>query len=114
MRRVSLLIRLFIFAVILLSSSLAFSQTVTEPVLPDYASFESTGATKQSCILKGKDVSLGVEYYLHTDLVNLRRQAVNILYDEKNNQWLALYLYEIGEKQPDGTIETKESNFYLF
>jgi hypothetical protein len=114
MRLANLLVRVSIFAVILLSSSLAFSQTVSEPELPDYASFESIGVIKQACVLKGKDISLGVEYYSHTDLVNLRRQTVNILYDEKNNKWLALYLFEIGEKQPDGTIESKESSFYLF
>ena len=85
------------------------------PTLPDnFKQWEEIGATKPSVAINGKDMGLALEYFIHTDLTNLERQTVNLLYDEKFIPWFLTYFTEKGEKHPDDSITTKESHLYLF
>lgn len=101
-----------LFFIVLLTT---FPVNVFGQTLPsDFKNWEEIGSTKVNAVLGGKNVSLGFEYYVHTDLANLKRQTVNLLHDENVAPWLAVYYLETGEKHPDGSIYTKESVWYIF
>lgn len=92
--------------------SLAYGQNV--PVMPDYSNWDQAGSGMYPAVHAGQQVTLRVDLYTNTDLVNLKRHSLVIVFNEKNNQWLALLTEETGEEHPDGSVTTKESQNYLF
>ena len=101
-----------VLAICLFAGSSAFAQA-SEPVMPDYSNWEKDSRNFTGT-LNGKTVILPVGLYMHTDLVNLKRHFLAIVFNENNESWFAFLTEETGEKHPDGTITTKSRNYYLF
>ncbi|OGN00194.1 MAG: hypothetical protein A2817_03525 [Candidatus Yanofskybacteria bacterium RIFCSPHIGHO2_01_FULL_39_8b] len=93
---------------------LAYGQISSEPVMPDYTKWEKLDSRNYTAVLNGKDIELLEEFYQITDFVNLKRNSVNLIYNDANNPWLALHIEETGEKQSGGGIATKETHTYIF
>lgn len=102
-----------IFAVVFLASSLAAAQT-SAPTLPDYSGWEPLGKRSGSAVHNGKDIVLSDTRYERTDFQALRRQIVQIFYNESGAFWLAFYFEEVGERDSQGAITTAEEDVFLF
>lgn len=101
------------FMLSIFASFVVYAQTAT-PVLPDYSKWQQDGSGSFSAVHNGQPINIKAELYNNTDLVNLKRYALVLIYNEKNDLWLALLTEEIGERQLDGSIDTKEIKYYLF
>lgn len=120
MKLVSRLIISSIFASIIALPHVVCGQTAPDPKLPDYTVWEKVDSGMISVVINGRDtqlrgdVQLRGEEYNNIDSVNLKRGAVELIYNEAGDPWIAVYLEEIGERHPDGSITTKEAHFYMF
>src|SRR3989344_847180 len=85
----------------------------TDPQLPDLTQLNQLSSQKVPSTLNGKDIELENRFYQKTDMANLKIDSADVLYKD-GLPWLALYVQEIGEKHPDGTVTTKEAHVYLF
>ena len=80
---------------------------------PDYTKFPKMASEKIPATINGQQIDLEETLYQNTDMIKLERDTV-YLYSKQNSPWLAMYIQETGEKQPDGGIITKDLNFALF
>ena len=101
------------FILLIFAGSMAYAQGPV-PALPDYSKWHLVVSGPYSTVLNGKQVNINVGIYNNTDSVNLIRHTMVLVYNEQNSLWLALLSEEIGERQPDGSINTKEDRYYLF
>jgi hypothetical protein len=85
-----------------------------QQTLPDYSKWQQDGSGSFSAVHSGKPINIKAELYSNTDLINLKRYILVLIFNEKHDLWLALLTEEIGERQPDGSINTTESKYYLF
>ncbi|MDP3696560.1 MAG: hypothetical protein Q8R55_00840 [Candidatus Taylorbacteria bacterium] len=89
-------------------------QTASDPKLQDYTNWEKIGPATAPFILDGKDVELKGEFYRYTDWPNLKRYNLELVYKEDGSPWLAFQTEKTGERQPDGSVITKETHTYMF
>lgn len=101
------------FILSIFTNLIVYAQTTT-PVLPDYGKWQQGGSGSFLAVHDDKPINLKAELYNNTDLVNLKRYALVLIYNEKNDLWLALLTEEIGKRQPNGSINTEEIKYHLF
>ncbi len=89
-------------------------QVFAQQALPDYSKWQQDGSGSFSAVHDDKPINIKAELYSNTDLINLKRYALVLIFNEKHDLWLALLTEEIGERQPDGSINTIEIKYYLF
>lgn len=114
MGRVGVFLSGLLFSLVMMFPILACGQTASNPRFPDFNSWQKVSSDVYPALVDGKDAQLLMEVYSDTDLVNLRRGMVEVIYNDANRLWFAVYMEEVGEKRPDGTVHTKESHTYLF
>ena len=112
-RLTNILFALFTFFVFV-SAPLFAQTTAGNQQLPDYTQWEKVNSHTDVAIVDTKEVRILHEIYHNTDLENLKRNTVSLIYNESDNLWLALNQEETGERNPDGSVSTKEAHFYFF
>lgn len=82
---------------------------------PDLSGQKATVRNYQA-VLDGKDVILKVHEYAFVDWNKVERHYISILYNEKDQPWLAYYAKDIGERLPgiQKNAVIKETRYYLF
>ena len=96
-----------------LTSVVCSAQSVSS-TLPDYTKWLKIDFGPYPALVDGKQADLLLEVYQMTDMVNLRRSTVTVLYRSGGSPWLARDHEETGEETPDGRVKTKDATLYLF
>jgi len=84
------------------------------PALPDYSDWQRSNQINAEVYLNGRQTTLRLEGYLHTDFENLMRYSLILTYNEQGNLWLADLWEEIGQRRLDKSIFTIEEHRYIF
>lgn len=110
MKRASFLIIFALFSVLL-----PMTVNAQTPGMPDYSQWKITNEGMLPVAINGKTTTLhGQLYQDQVDIANLKRYTVVLFYNDKNVLWFSLVTEEVGEKQPNGAIFTKETHYYIF
>lgn len=104
-------VKLFLLLSVLLAVSSGISGA--SAVLPDFAGWGSEKGS-HSATHDNKVTIITFTVYTNIDWAVLERQMVRVFNDENINPWLAFYSKEVGEKLPDGGINTEKEDWSVF
>ena len=116
MKRTNLLVvASLIFVSLFAIPAVSCAQAPSNPRVPsDYLEWPKNWEANAEAVLNGKPATLFTEQYRHTDMENLRRYLLSLVYNEKKSVWLAVLTEQIGQKLPDGRTVTKDTYHYMF
>lgn len=115
MKRANLMVVVSLIVVSLFAvSGVSYGQAPSNPRVPDYTGWPKVAEANAWFILNGKPTRLLVEQYRYTDMVNLRRYLLSLVYNEQKSVWIAVLNETTCQKLADDRIVTKDTYYYIF